>query len=170
MTSLDPVADAPGKDLRPAPVARPLGGLLATGRLRSADPDAATTAVTGITLDSRAVRPGDLYAALPGARAHGADFAAAAVAAGAAAVLTDVAGAAKVHGVPVLVADDPRAELGEVPFLHRELAASGGRSWPDALPRLGPAARPAARRLRLPNGCIQGDLGRSPTRATCSSW
>ncbi|MYS26720.1 UDP-N-acetylmuramoyl-L-alanyl-D-glutamate--2,6-diaminopimelate ligase, partial [Streptomyces sp. SID7804] len=30
--------------------------------------------VTGITHDSRAVRPGDLYAALPGARAHGADF------------------------------------------------------------------------------------------------
>ena len=33
--------------------------------------------VTGITLDSRAVRPGDLYAALPGARTHGADFVAA---------------------------------------------------------------------------------------------
>ncbi|MEU1098482.1 Mur ligase domain-containing protein, partial [Streptomyces sp. NPDC005877] len=32
--------------------------------------------VTGITHDSRAVRPGDLYAALPGARFHGADFAA----------------------------------------------------------------------------------------------
>ena len=31
--------------------------------------------MTGVTLDSRAVRPGDLYAALPGARAHGADFA-----------------------------------------------------------------------------------------------
>ena len=43
-----------------------------------ADPD-----VTGVTLDSRAVRPGDLYAALPGARAHGADFAAQAAAAGA---------------------------------------------------------------------------------------
>ncbi|MDG4864516.1 Mur ligase domain-containing protein, partial [Streptomyces sp. T-3] len=32
--------------------------------------------VTGITHDSRAVRPGDVYAALPGARLHGADFAA----------------------------------------------------------------------------------------------
>ncbi|WP_234361222.1 Mur ligase domain-containing protein, partial [Streptomyces europaeiscabiei] len=30
--------------------------------------------VTGITHDSRAVRPGDVYAALPGARLHGADF------------------------------------------------------------------------------------------------
>ncbi|HWG94201.1 MAG TPA: Mur ligase domain-containing protein, partial [Mycobacteriales bacterium] len=70
--------------------------------------------VTGCTHDSRAVRPGDLYAALPGARAHGADFAAAAVAAGAVAVLTDPAGAARVEGVPVLVAADPRAVLGEV--------------------------------------------------------
>ena len=39
--------------------------------------------VTGVTLDSRAVLPGDLYAALPGSRAHGADFTAPALAAGA---------------------------------------------------------------------------------------
>ncbi|MER5604274.1 Mur ligase domain-containing protein, partial [Streptomyces sp. NPDC002265] len=44
--------------------------------------------VTGITHDSRAVRPGDLYAALPGARAHGADFVVQAAGLGAAAVLT----------------------------------------------------------------------------------
>ncbi|KLL10558.1 Mur ligase family protein, partial [Protofrankia coriariae] len=49
--------------------------------------------VRGITHDSRAVRPGDLYAALPGARAHGAAFVRQAVAAGAVAVLTDRAGA-----------------------------------------------------------------------------
>ena len=73
-------------------------------------------AVTGCTLDSRAVQPGDLYAALPGARVHGADFAAAAVAAGAVAVLTDERGAAQAagSGVPVLVADDPRSVLGAV--------------------------------------------------------
>ncbi len=45
--------------------------------------------VTGVTLDSRAVRPGDLYAALPGFTTHGAAFAAAAAASGAVAVLTD---------------------------------------------------------------------------------
>ncbi|NEA43987.1 UDP-N-acetylmuramoyl-L-alanyl-D-glutamate--2,6-diaminopimelate ligase, partial [Streptomyces sp. SID11385] len=39
--------------------------------------------VTGITHDSRAVRPGDIYAALPGARFHGADFAAQAASLGA---------------------------------------------------------------------------------------
>ena len=35
--------------------------------------------MTGACLDSRVVRSGDLYVALPGARAHGASFARAAV-------------------------------------------------------------------------------------------
>lgn len=74
--------------------------------------------ISGITHDSASVRPGDLYAALPGARRHGAEFAAAAVAAGAAAVLTDAAGAgiaaAANPAVPVLVVDDPRGVLGDV--------------------------------------------------------
>lgn len=72
--------------------------------------------VTGITHDSRAVRPGDLYAALPGARAHGADFATQAAGLGAAAVLTDPAGAERVAatGLPALVVDDPRARMGEL--------------------------------------------------------
>jgi UDP-N-acetylmuramoyl-L-alanyl-D-glutamate--2,6-diaminopimelate ligase len=70
--------------------------------------------VTGVTHASDEVRPGDLYAALPGARRHGSEFAAAAVSAGAVAVLTDPAGrdAAVATGVPVLVADDPREVLG----------------------------------------------------------
>jgi UDP-N-acetylmuramoyl-L-alanyl-D-glutamate--2,6-diaminopimelate ligase len=65
------------------------------------------------------VRPGDLFAALPGARAHGADFADAAIAAGCAAVLTDPAGAARpaLAAVPVLVHPDPRAVLGAVAAL-----------------------------------------------------
>lgn len=72
--------------------------------------------VTGITHDSRAVRPGDVYAALPGARLHGADFAAQAAGLGAAAILTDPAGAdrAAATGLPVLVADDPRGRMGEL--------------------------------------------------------
>jgi UDP-N-acetylmuramoyl-tripeptide--D-alanyl-D-alanine ligase len=45
--------------------------------------------VTGIAIDSRAASPGDLFVALPGERTHGAQFAAAALAAGAAAVLTE---------------------------------------------------------------------------------
>jgi UDP-N-acetylmuramoyl-L-alanyl-D-glutamate--2,6-diaminopimelate ligase len=74
------------------------------------------TEVSGVTHASDEVRPGDLFAALPGARHHGARFIAAAAAAGAVAVLTDTAGApvAAEAGLPVLVADDPRAVLGAV--------------------------------------------------------
>ncbi|NYE40296.1 UDP-N-acetylmuramoyl-L-alanyl-D-glutamate--2,6-diaminopimelate ligase [Streptomyces fulvorobeus] len=72
--------------------------------------------VTGITHDSRAVRPGDVYAALPGARFHGADFAAQAAGLGAVAVLTDPAGTerAAATGLPVLVTEDPRGRMGVV--------------------------------------------------------
>ncbi|WP_051208503.1 UDP-N-acetylmuramoyl-L-alanyl-D-glutamate--2,6-diaminopimelate ligase [Propionicicella superfundia] len=72
--------------------------------------------VTGVTLDSRAVAPGDLYVALPGSRTHGAGFAAQAVAAGAVAILTDPAGApaGTATGVPVVVVDDPRAVMGRI--------------------------------------------------------
>ncbi|WP_078946574.1 UDP-N-acetylmuramoyl-L-alanyl-D-glutamate--2,6-diaminopimelate ligase [Streptomyces sp. NRRL B-3648] len=72
--------------------------------------------ITGITHDSRAVRPGDLYAALPGARLHGADFVTQAASLGAAAVLTDPTGAerAAATGLPVLVVEDPRGRMGEL--------------------------------------------------------
>ncbi|MGV9689495.1 UDP-N-acetylmuramoyl-L-alanyl-D-glutamate--2,6-diaminopimelate ligase [Streptomyces sp. NPDC003444] len=72
--------------------------------------------ISGITHDSRAVRPGDVYAALPGARLHGADFVAQAAGLGAAAILTDPAGAerAAATGLPVLVVEDPRARMGEL--------------------------------------------------------
>jgi UDP-N-acetylmuramoyl-L-alanyl-D-glutamate--2,6-diaminopimelate ligase len=72
--------------------------------------------VTGVTLDSRAVTPGDLYVALPGTRVHGAAFCADAVAAGAVAVLTDPDGRARAAatGVPVFVLADPRGKLGEI--------------------------------------------------------
>jgi UDP-N-acetylmuramoyl-L-alanyl-D-glutamate--2,6-diaminopimelate ligase len=72
--------------------------------------------VTGVTHDSAAVRPGDLYAALPGSHTHGARFAADAVAAGAVGVLTDETGRKLSHQLeaPLLVVEDPRARLGGV--------------------------------------------------------
>jgi len=78
--------------------------------------------VAGVSLASGAVRAGDLYAALPGARTHGARYVDQAVAAGAVAVLTDTDGAATVRGagfeeLPLLVVDRPRAVLGEVAAL-----------------------------------------------------
>jgi UDP-N-acetylmuramoyl-L-alanyl-D-glutamate--2,6-diaminopimelate ligase len=72
--------------------------------------------VTGLSLSSARVEPGDVYAALAGARAHGASFAGKAVEAGAVAVLTDPAGADLCSGldVPLVVVDEPRRLLGSL--------------------------------------------------------
>ncbi|MCD2441923.1 UDP-N-acetylmuramoyl-L-alanyl-D-glutamate--2,6-diaminopimelate ligase [Agromyces sp. SYSU K20354] len=78
--------------------------------------------VTGVGLSSSAARPGDLYVGVPGRNVHGAQFAAAAREAGAVALLTDEAGAvlAADVGLPILVADDARAALGDVAaWIHR---------------------------------------------------
>ncbi len=112
-------------DLRPLTVpGRPLSGLvtlLGLATTARAVPGLLTgpggpQRVSGVTHDSRRVRPGDLYAALPGSHQHGALFCADAAAAGAVAVLTDPAGRdrARGHGLPVFVVSDPRARLGEV--------------------------------------------------------
>jgi UDP-N-acetylmuramoyl-L-alanyl-D-glutamate--2,6-diaminopimelate ligase len=111
--------------LRPERVpARPLSGLAvllglrppARGQLDDIPAERGLAGITGITHDSGSVRPGDLYAALPGSRYHGGSFSAAAAAAGAVAVLTDPAGRdeAAASGLPVFVVADPRARLGEV--------------------------------------------------------
>ncbi len=69
--------------------------------------------ITGVTLSSQRIVPGDLYAALPGARAHGADFTGAALAAGAVAVLTDPTGVGRLPaGTPAVVVPTPREVLG----------------------------------------------------------
>ncbi len=75
---------------------------------------AADVRFTGIALNTAQVESGDLYAALPGARAHGADYAPKAIEAGAVAVLTDAEGAARVTGVPVVVVEHPRAVLADL--------------------------------------------------------
>lgn len=79
-------------------------------------PGAGQAQVTGFTHDSRGVLPGDLYAAMPGASAHGADFAPQAAQAGAAAVLTDEGGAerAAATGLPVLLVPAVRPVLGPI--------------------------------------------------------
>ncbi|MDT4941246.1 MAG: UDP-N-acetylmuramoyl-L-alanyl-D-glutamate--2,6-diaminopimelate ligase [Pseudonocardiales bacterium] len=83
---------------------------LADGALRGADVE-----VTGITSGTGFVRPGDLFAALPGTRTHGAAHVPDALAAGAVAVLTDEAGAALLErDLPLLVVDDVRRVLGPI--------------------------------------------------------
>lgn len=71
------------------------------------------TVITGMTVDSRTVKPGYLFAALPGVSVHGARFIDTAVAQGAAAILTDAAGALLADGlqIPVIISDEPRAAL-----------------------------------------------------------
>jgi len=79
--------------------------------------------VTGLSLDSRAVVPGHLFAALPGARAHGADYIGTALAQGAGAILTDAAGARLAAAAlepslaALIVAEDPRAVLAQTAAL-----------------------------------------------------
>lgn len=112
MTSID--GDSPSRP-RPREVALP--PLVQRFGLTPALGTAEGVAVTGLSLDSRRVQPGDLYLAVPGASCHGADFAAQAASSGAAAILTDAAGAdrAGAAGVPVLVApDDPRLIAGDL--------------------------------------------------------
>lgn len=107
--------------IRPAASTRRTVGELAARfgfALHSADTapgGAERTEIWSVASDDRVVADGDLFVALPGARAHGVAFAPAAVARGARAVLTDAEGADGLDlGVPVLVAPDPRAALGQV--------------------------------------------------------
>ncbi len=98
-------------------------------------PDGAGRAVTGLTLSSLRTAPGDLYAALPGARAHGITWAPDAVAAGAVAVLTDPAGARAAadrpdglpDDLPLLVTADPRGLLGRLAALVHDHPAAALR-------------------------------------------
>ncbi|MGI3779847.1 MAG: UDP-N-acetylmuramoyl-L-alanyl-D-glutamate--2,6-diaminopimelate ligase [Janthinobacterium lividum] len=70
---------------------------------------ASSVAVSGVTLDTRLVEPGDLFVGLPGRHHHGATFADGAARAGAVALLTDPAGAALAGSVlPLAVVADPR--------------------------------------------------------------
>jgi UDP-N-acetylmuramoyl-L-alanyl-D-glutamate--2,6-diaminopimelate ligase len=107
--------------LRPSSTAGvPLRALAAAVGAMTADGAAVPSVPAGgVTLRAQDALPGDLFAALPGATAHGARYILDAVTRGAVAVLTDPAGAAMAGaaGVPVLVHETPRAVLGAVSAL-----------------------------------------------------
>lgn len=73
--------------------------------------------ITGLAVDSRDVKDGSLFAALPGSRVHGGEFIRYALRMGAAAVLTDAAGAAiaetelAASDAALIVTEDPRQAL-----------------------------------------------------------
>jgi UDP-N-acetylmuramoyl-tripeptide--D-alanyl-D-alanine ligase len=108
-------------DLTVAQIAEIVGGTLA-----DISPEAAAELhVTGtVEFDSRAVGPGGLFLALPGARSDGHDHAASAVAAGAVAVL-----AARPVGAPaIVVTPEPRAaetDTGLAGVLEHDADGSG---------------------------------------------
>jgi UDP-N-acetylmuramoyl-L-alanyl-D-glutamate--2,6-diaminopimelate ligase len=72
--------------------------------------------LTGLTLATADLRPGDVFVAVRGVNRHGAEFAAAAADKGAVAIVTDAegAGVAGSTGLPVIVVEDPRGLLGEL--------------------------------------------------------
>lgn len=72
--------------------------------------------ISGVTLSTDDLHPGDLFVGVKGAKGHGAGYAAQAREGGAVAVLTDAAGArlAADAGLPILLVDNPRLALGEI--------------------------------------------------------
>ncbi len=70
--------------------------------------------IMAVTEDSRRVRPGSLFVAVRGGHSDGHDFAEAAVAAGAAAILGDREGISELCGVPYLYANEVRKAAGYI--------------------------------------------------------
>ncbi|KFE34490.1 UDP-N-acetylmuramoyl-L-alanyl-D-glutamate--2,6-diaminopimelate ligase [Thioclava atlantica] len=77
----------------------------------------ADRSVSGLSVDSRQVKPGHLFAALPGTQIHGAEFIPYALRMGAGAVLTDRTGEALARealagtDLPIVITEDPRQAL-----------------------------------------------------------
>jgi len=123
---------------------------------------AADVAVTGpVVIDSRRVEPAGLFAALPGERVDGHDFAPAAIAAGAAAVLAS----RPVPGVPAIVVPDVTAALAALAaaVLRRLPAAtvigitgsSGKTSTKDLTAQLAERLAPTV----APEGSFNNEIG-----------
>jgi len=110
------VADRGSSALRPEhPISRSLPHLVEDFGFEHRGAPVADV-VSGITISSKDVHPGDLYVGLKGVRFHGASFAEAAREAGAVAILTDDEGAeiAADSGLPIIVTPEPRLALGEL--------------------------------------------------------
>ncbi len=141
-------------DLSLAQVADIVGGRLVDVTAE----EAAALRVTGtVEFDSRAIGPGSLFLALPGARSDGHDFAAAAVDAGAVGVL-----AARPVGVPAVVVDPIAAEDGAAGVLEHDSDGSGAA----VLAALGKLAAAVATELAAGGLTIIGITGSSGKTST----
>ncbi|CAA0131304.1 UDP-N-acetylmuramoyl-tripeptide--D-alanyl-D-alanine ligase [Mycolicibacterium vanbaalenii] len=132
------------------------------GRLDGLDADeAATTYVTGtVEFDSRAVTPGGMFLALPGERSDGHDFAAAAIAAGAVAVLS-----ARPVGVPAIVME-PVEPTGASPGISGVLEHDADGSGAAVLAALAKLAAAVAAELTAGGLTIVGITGSSGKTST----
>ena len=80
--------------------------------------------ILALEVDSRRVRAGCLFAAMPGSKVHGASFVASALEQGAVAILTDARGAALVGaavaqaGTALIISDQPREALARTAALY----------------------------------------------------
>jgi UDP-N-acetylmuramoyl-L-alanyl-D-glutamate--2,6-diaminopimelate ligase len=99
--------------MTPRPTLVPVALRAACQAIGADAPELGQLQVTGITVDSSDAQPGDVFAALPGQRVHGASFAREAAQRGAVAVVTDAVGATIVgEALPVVVIESPRAQVG----------------------------------------------------------
>ncbi len=98
--------------------------------------------ITGLAVDSREVKPGFLFAALPGTKVHGGEFIQYALRMGASAILTDAEGAGIAQAelaasdAALVVAEDPRQTLaysaalwfGEQPGIMAAVTGTNGKT------------------------------------------
>ena len=132
----------------------------------------ADAVLTGVTLASGDVEPGDVFVAVTGFRVHGATYAAQAVDAGAVAVLTDEAGLAHLDAagltdrVAVLVADDPRAIAGPVAAWAHD---APGRAARRRSASRAPTARPRPRTSSTPRCAPRTRRPPCSARSSCGS-
>ncbi|WP_179206718.1 Mur ligase family protein [Microbacterium esteraromaticum] len=102
--------------LRPADPPRRALTELSDRFARDTRGDLADVYLSGITLATADLRPGEAFVAIQGVNRHGAEFSPIAAEKGAVAVITDPAGAdiAASTGLPIIIVDDPRAVLGDL--------------------------------------------------------
>lgn len=127
------------------------------GTLHDVD-DPEVTVTGSVEFDSRRIGPGDVFLALPGERADGHDFAAAAIEAGAVAVL-----AARPVGVPAIVVP-PATE--PTPSSSLVLAGDSDGSGAAVLAALATLARASVQRLAAGGLTVVGVTGSSGKTST----
>src|ERR1700692_1203789 len=120
------------------------------------DPEAEAAVVTGLAVDSRAVKPGDLFFALAGSKTDGARFIDSAIASGAVAIAGDHPPQG-ISRVPFVTTPNPRRALAgaAAKFYPRQpgtIAAVTGTSGKTSVPaftrQILPEIGPAPARIR----------------------